>query len=149
MLQPEFKTIKQPCGSKVCGAAVTAMAIGCSLEEAQAQMTPSYHEGDPYYKTREVLKVLGSHGIFTGMIFSVADGHLWHNADIKFDFKFNEIIAIVVVKSNTYEGKSHFVFWDGSCVRDPSLAVGFCTSIEEYEVEEIYPLVYIDESFEC
>jgi hypothetical protein len=146
MLPPTFKTVKQPFGSKVCGAALAAMVVGCTLEEAQARMMPSFHEKKRFYKTREILKFIGGHGVICGMTFSVDDGLLWHDADIKFSVNMQDIYAIVVVESSVYAGYSHYVFWDGKNVHDPNPHVEEISNLEDYVVQDVYPLTYVDEA---
>lgn len=151
MLPPtNWKTVKQPEGSKVCGAAVAAMATGCTLIEAMAGMKPTYCQDDGacFFKTREVLTFLCKRGIYVGMICMVQDGKLWPDADIKFDVNMANLCALLLVPSKVFEGKSHYVFWDGKHVRDPSPRVPETTRLEDYEVQELYPLTYIDESGE-
>lgn len=147
----EWKTVKQPQGSKICGAAVAAMATGKTLWETLCEMKASYcqSDGKQFYKTREVLKFIGGHGIFTGAVGIATD---------KFTLRWNEVFtlniclagrqAILVVPSTVFEGKSHFVFWDGRYVRDSNPSLPDTTNIEDYEIEEIIPLTYIDEKLE-
>jgi len=144
MLPPdEFRTIKQPKGSKVCGAAVVAMVIGCSLETAMNNMisTPSEIDGDHFYRLREVLKIIGAHGIFCGLVGFADDTFELRHLSINMQDR----QAILVVKSKLYEGYQHYVFWDGEHVRDSSSDEEVNT-LDQYEICEVWPLTWIDES---
>lgn len=152
MLPPEFKTVKQPLGSKVCGAATVAMAIGVTLEEAEEMMEPTHlSDGSHYYKTREVLRVLGAHGIQCGLGIQINPKYsdkITPDTELEFLIKLSEDYkALVVVKSETFSGKYHYVFWDGEQIRDPSPCVNV-SSLTDYDIVEIVPLIYIDET-EC
>jgi hypothetical protein len=150
MMPPtDWKTVKQPQGSRVCCAAVAAMAVGLSLDYAWDQMTPTTwsEDGKPYFKFRELLTFLGKHDIMLGMFFTVTEGHLWINDSFQIDVSLSKMTAILVVPSPTQpKDWDHFVFWDGQNVRDPSPEVPETTALKDYRVREIYPLTYIDES---
>lgn len=146
MLPPtEWITVKQPASSKVCTAAVAAMALGEHISYAQDRMTPSYHEGKAYYKTRELLGILGYHGILTGLTLISQDGKLSRDSDITYELTMSDIFAVIVVKSKNYVDFSHFVFWDGKHVRDPDPGVSVTTDLEDYVVQDVYPLCYLEE----
>ena len=151
MLQPtKWKTVKQPAGSKLCGAAVVATAVGESIVYALNRMTPVYHKSDEegYFRTREVLQFLGSHGIVVGMAVEIDDGHFEPHTSVRVDFNMRDICAILAVDSEGLPGFDHWVFWDGHNVRDPNPNMPETTDIEDYNVIEVYPLCYLDESGE-
>lgn len=50
--------------------------------------------------------------------------------------------ALLAVKSDTVAGAEHWALWDGHCVRDPSWRAPDTNRISEYEVLEVWPLVY-------
>ena len=142
-----WKTIKQPEGSLICIAAVTAMALGKSLKYVCRLMKPSYHEdGRPYYRTREMLKVLGSHGIHCGLI-AIGDGKFSKKIRLSCNIPMIDMLAILTVPSPEITGAYHVVFWDGQVVRDPLPNVADEMPLESYNLKEIVPLVYRDETF--
>jgi hypothetical protein len=144
-----WKTVKQPPGSRVCCAAVAAMAVGQSLDYAWAQMAQTNWEGDnqPYFKMRALLTFLGKRGIMVGMFFTVTEGKLDADETFRVDVSLRGMQAILAVPSPTQPGEwEHFVFWDGQNVRDPNPAVPETTALEDYKLLSIYPLTYIDES---
>jgi hypothetical protein len=77
MLPPmQFKTVKQPKDSRLCVAAVAAMAVGRGLRYAMNRM-PSrrWRDGKPHHKTRDLLAFLGGHGIYCGLTWCIdSDG---------------------------------------------------------------------------
>lgn len=151
MLQPtDWKTIKQPADSKLCGAAVAAMAVGESIVYALNRMTPTYRKGDDegYFRHREMLQFLGSHGIMVGMSLEIDDGHFERHMDIHVNLNMRDIFAILVVSSEGFPGFDHWVFWDSHDVRDPNPSLPETTDIEDYNVISVYPLCYLDESDE-
>jgi hypothetical protein len=142
----DWITVKQPVGSKVCCAAVAAMAVGGSLDYALDQMSPTAwsEDGEPYFKTRELLIFLGRHGIAVGMSFTMTEGVLRADDSLRFDVSLRGIKAILTVPSPTRpKDWEHFVFWDGKHVRDPNPALPETTDIEDYQVLTVYPLMYI------
>lgn len=143
---PTFKTIKQPPGSKVCVAAVAAMAVGRTLRYAENRMKPTKVEGGHYYKTSELLKFLGDHGIYAGAIWWW-DEPVWADKDtvLKLELPLAGRQAIMCAPSESFKGYYHVVFWDGQHVRDPSSTVPDTTDLETYQILEIVPLTYIEE----
>jgi hypothetical protein len=147
MDQPEFKTIKQPKGSMVCGAAVTAMAVGCTLQQAYDGMWRTMNKGKPYFRTSEVLKFLGAHGIYSGPIAFNDDGGLDEidaSTDIIFTCPMSRA-AIITVKSRTHSDWTHYVFWDGKHVRDPHPDEPDTTDLKDYDILDIMFLTYLTE----
>lgn len=149
MLPPEeFRTIKQPKGSRICTACVTAMALNTTLEYIESRMEPSQcGDGEIYYKTREMLKVLGAHGIYCGLIFSHDESPV-ESFRLATDLDLQGLRAILVVRSENIPGASHFIFWDGERARDPLPGVRDTKDLSRYHVQDIIPLVYLDESQE-
>jgi hypothetical protein len=132
---PEFKTVKQPPGTSLCGAAVCAMAIGITLDEVLAETDwrhLSYTSG--------LVRYLASYGISMGW-YLMGDGTKYkpwgmgtHTFVLEATGKGRP--AIVAVKSSVYEEADHWVFWDGNELRDPS------KDQDEYEVLEVHWLNY-------
>lgn len=155
MLPPkEYATVKQPEGSRLCGACVVAMAIGETLEYATDRMPALIHKGDgrPYYRTRSLYTFLARHGVCPGMFLQPTEGDHWLGADMPeempISFKFRNLPALVAVKSSTFPDGDHWVFWDGEQIRDPSPKVPDVAPLANYRILEWTPLVYIDESAE-
>jgi hypothetical protein len=132
---PEFKTVKQPPGTSLCGAAVCAMAIGKTLDEVLAETDwrhLSYTSG--------LVRYLASYGISMGW-YLMGDGTKykpWSMGTHCFVLEASgrSRPAIVAVKSAVYEEADHWVFWDGEAIRDPS------NEQDEYEVLEVHWLNY-------
>jgi hypothetical protein len=155
MLPPkEFKTVKQPEGSRLCGACVVAMAVGETLTYATDRMPAVIHKGDgrPYYRVRSIYAFLAEHGICPGLYLLPTDGDYWQGSDlddrIEVSFRIRGFPALVAVKSDTFPDGDHWVFWDGENVRDPSPKVPDLATLDGYRIIEWTPLTYIDESNE-
>lgn len=152
MLPPkEFITIKQPKGSKICTACVTAMASGESLTVVEQAMQPTpIPDGSYFYRTSEMLKFLGGRGIFCGMTFGI--GCKLTESDVSLvvpvEFTMNGHPSIISVSSQTYEEAEHFVFWDGKHIRDPNPFYPEITPIDLYHILEIIPITYINDTAE-
>jgi len=145
-MQPpsEFRTIKQPNGSRLCGVAVAAMAVGKGLRYVLNRInTVSWPDGLQYARTCDVLEFLGSHGIFCGLICE-PQRRLRSGDGMLFEMTLDSRPCIFTVPSETFEGRFHYVFWDGQRVRDPNPTKPETTRIEDYDVvSEIIPLTYI------
>lgn len=155
MLPPkEWKTVKQPKGSRLCGACVVAMAVGESLSYATDRMPALIHKGDgrPYYRTSVLYAFLGQHGVCPGLYLRVEEGSVWNGSDIgevhTVDFQIRKLPALVVVKSSTFPDGDHYVFWDGENIRDPNCKLPDVSQLEDYRIIEWTPLTYIDETAE-
>ena len=148
MLKPDvFHTIKQPLGSKLCGACVAAMAVGRKDIDEKITLTPS--DGMPYVRTRHLLEYLGRHGILCGLLLTNKNkGEI--DADISIDITLKpfEFPVILTVESQTFKDGEHLIFWDRNNVRDPNSKKPETSDLSEYVVLEIMPLTYIDESKE-
>ena len=138
----KFITIKQPAGSRVCAAAVAAMATGRDLGYVESQMRPSFHaDGQPYYCTEELLSYLGANLIFAGLICSTAD-------TMGFDpRKAVSVVplqrtAIITVPSREFCDAHHYVFFDGAVVRDPLPEKPDEGDIADYICLALIPLTY-------
>jgi len=149
MLPPKtWKTVKQPYGSRTCGAAVAAMAVGKGIRYVLARVPERfYRDGQRWPKTRDLLGFLGNHGIHTGEIFEAVDqttGMQVNRSSYCEDrFLFRDRPAILTVSSKAFCW--HYVFWDGQHVRDPSPTEPDTTDLDQYGVFEVIPLVYVDE----
>ena len=150
MLMPkEFRTIKQPFWSKVCCACVGVMAVGEDMDYADKhiELTPS-EDGRPYIRFRHLLGFLGNHGIICGLM-GTFNGEKFDPSD-KFPMEFiiEDWPAIVTVKSETFKTYSHLVFWDGQHIRDPNPRKPDTTTFDDYELIDLMPLMYLDESLD-
>ncbi len=145
MNPPIYKNVKQPKGSKVCTACVAAIVTGTTLKQAESAMKRTELPGGTYfYRTREMLKYVGSFGILVGAWFSV-NGKAEKNLKLSmYPLPITECTAIMVVKSTIYKNAQHMVAWDGAFILDP-----LCDepqSISDYHIIEIYPLTYLQET---
>ncbi len=146
MLRPNvFYTVKQPLGSKLCGACVAAMAVG--RKDIDEEITLTLHDGMPYVRTRHLLEYIGRHGILCGLLLTNR-GEV--DADMSIDLTWQpfEFPAILVVESQTFKDGKHLIFWDGNNIRDPNPKEPETSDLSEYVVLDIMPLTYIDESKE-
>jgi hypothetical protein len=149
MIQPKkYKTIKQPKGSLICVAAVAAMVVGKGLRYAENRMKLTYDRKMQgyYYKYREILGFVGSHGIFCGAG--------WHKKVTGREFRSysslrwetpTSVAAIMSVKSGLLCGACHLVFWDGRRVRDPDPSKPDRCKIIDYDIIDWIPLCYLDD----
>ena len=122
------------------------MAIGKGLRYTLNRIgTVKHQDGQLFARTRHMLAFLGSHGIFCGMTCDV-NGPIDREMRMQFDCRMLGRPAILTTPSRVFKGAFHYVFWDGSVVRDPSPLVAETTALEDYQFIEIIPLTYIDES---
>jgi len=145
MKQPDpFVTIKQPYGSRMCAAAVVAMAIGKDLTYVlnNGVMTPSGIS--VYMQVRHVLAMLGEHAILCGLPLVSLPKNMDGSEELELPFNLIGWPSIVTVPSEI-ENSTHVVFWDGYVVRDPNPKVPETTGLEQYEILELWPLCYIEE----
>jgi hypothetical protein len=152
MLMPEsFSTVKQPKDSMFCGAAVAAMATGEELAYA-LRCLPfqwSQKEKKHFIKTRSILTYLGNHGIYSGILITQENS----DEDLSLlepDDSFTLVVemslpAIVTVHSETRKDWTHYVFWDGSVVRDPNPDVPDERKLSEFKVLDMMFLTYLEE----
>ena len=151
MLCPKsFKTVKQPSGSRCCGAAVAAMAVGRGLRYVLNRVPDIRHrDGQRWLRTRDLLGFLGNHGIHSGELGVAEDSEngmvLNRAAYLELCTSLRGRPCILSVPSGSFPGYWHYIFWDGQDVRDPSPSVGEITRLEDYRVFEAMPLVYVDE----
>jgi len=130
------------------------MATGRGLHETVWDMRSAMDPGGlTWFRTRDVLGYLGQCGIHCGLTLGSNELGLAFQIDdptekVQFHYVLDEHPAVMVVKSETFVGAEHLVFWDGKHVRDPNLTHGDTTPISEYEILEIWPLVYLDEQRE-
>ena len=145
MKLPEFKTVKQPELSRLCGAAVCAMATGVDLDEVLLEMSV-HTTGWP--SLTHVLTFLGRRGITVGINLNCGWGKtLRGDATLSFDLPLEGRPCIMVVPSGR-DDTQHYVFWDGRVVRDPDRKKPAEMPLEAYVVLEVWPLVYNDLSLE-
>jgi hypothetical protein len=147
MLPPKkWKTVKQPVGSRCCGIAVAAMVVGKGLRYAMNRMPDRRHrDGQRWARTRDILSFLGSHGIVMGMWVEITSGELQPDQQLSFSVQMSDRPAILSIRSRIFPGYYHYLFWDGSIVRDPSPSVAEELPLEAYNVLEVIPLIYLDE----
>lgn len=132
-----FKRIKQPEGSPLCAAAVAAMICGTSIEDFQKLWK---HEG-PYSDTEVVIYCwrhgwqMGGVGFDIPKSLKIVDDHV-----LSCRWSFQGSPAYVGVKSRNYPNTSHAVLWDGQFVLDPDPKTPEKTCIEDYDVEQVFPL---------
>lgn len=154
MLPPKFRTVKQPKGSKICAACMVAMVTGHELDVVEAAMrkTP-LPDGTYYYMTNECLAYLGRHAIHTGLTFQpTINGRplvIPSISEAAIDIKWSMVgrPCMLVVRSKLYRNAEHFVLWDGQFVRDSS-GPDEVNQLHEYEIIEIMPLTYYDDTHE-
>jgi len=134
----KYATVKQPQGSKLCGAACMAMICGYDLEALYRVVSDSHPGREPFTIDDElaekyphfchmidICSFLAEHGYMLGT-HAVAEG-----ADDGKRMSFGDVTEILIfvripgcpalvgVDSVNFPGKFHWVFWDGEYVRDP------------------------------
>jgi len=129
----EFRTVKQPAGSKLCGACVCAMATNLELDELLVQ-----EDWRELMHTMGMARFLAKHDILMGT-FLKCDEESWYDY-YTFRMRTDGRPAIVAVKSAVTWEHDHWVFWDGMQFRDPSVEQ------EEYTVLEVYFLTYFEKA---
>lgn len=149
---PVHRVVRQAKESKDCTACVVAMVLGLTLEEAKSQMQAYVlSDGSHYYKMREMLKILGSHGVVVGFYFTPADqvngDRIAEDSHLTCDIPIQGRPCILCVKSKTQTVADHMVLYDGKMVLDPQ--EDDPQPISDYRILEIYPITYfIDKGFD-
>jgi hypothetical protein len=123
-----FILTKQPPGSRLCGAAVCAMATAKTLEAVIAEV-----DWRALTHTCGIAEYLAKNGITLGLYFEAV-----RPADGEFSAAVDPAgrAAILAVKSAVFERGEHWILWDGRRYLDPSIEQ------KEYHVLEAYFLHY-------
>lgn len=128
----QFELVKQPERSKLCGIAVCAMATGKTLQQV-------WDEVGDWRKLTSIVGVatyLIQHGITMGFfVRDLPSGNLLQR--LKVDLRPDGHPAILMVKSASIRDGSHWVFWDGKQILDPSHRTQ-----NSYEIMEAHFLTY-------
>lgn len=130
----EFKLVKQPPKSKLCGAAVCAMALCKTLEEVMEEI-----DWRELSHTGGIAKYLGRYHISLGWWAHWQQSHTnesFLNEKFKITVSPKDRPAILAVTSAVFDDADHWVFWDGRKILDPSVEQ------EKYTVLEIHFLTY-------
>jgi len=145
MLPPKtYRTVKQPLGSRLCGVAVCAMIVGRGMRYVLNRIgTVKHQDGKPYSRTRHVLEFLGGHGVVCGMIVDVSS-RISADMPLQFDASLRDRPSILSVRSESFGGCYHYVFWDGQRLHDPNPQMNDLQP-QDYDIIEIIPLTYLDE----
>ena len=142
----EYRTVKQPKDTSICGACLVAIITGYDLEHVQACMQTTTSDGHVYYKEKEIIRYLAVQGIYAGMRAIPLENPLYPDQDIEFKWTLKDHPAILAVKSKVYDDGDHWVFWDGQHVRDSSWANQNDTNkLEDYHILEVIPILYSDD----
>lgn len=152
MMSGEYKTVKQT-ESADCGAAVAAMLVDLPLTDVKRAMiaTKCYEKGTEYryYKTCEMARYLACHNMLMGIYGTSAEPNKTLQLDrhdyIEFKWELREVPAVLCVRSENYADHDHWVLWDGRYVRDPNPEVPDLRELNEFEIVDVYPLVYVKE----
>lgn len=124
----QFSVVKQPPGSRVCGAACCAMAVGKSLDQILRD-----YDWRELTHTTGIAKVLADHGITMGLHLT-GDDCLNH---IRLSVDPAGHPAIVAVAGDMHPHVDHWVFWDGQQILDPN-----SHPLGEYRTLEVHYLSY-------
>lgn len=148
---PVFRVVRQPKGSYACTACVAAMVLGMELEEVQKHIQGTQiPNGKVYYKTSELIRVLGNHGVVMGFYFKPPDdkGMKADNSlRLTLDLPIEGMVCIMAVKSQTQTDADHLVLFNGREVLDPQ--EDDPQPLRRYTILEIYPIIYFkDGEFE-
>lgn len=137
-----IRTIKQPPGSKSCGAAVAAMVTGKELDEVlfgKDEMALA--------RTSDLARYLLDNGwmMGTGIVPST---RLTPDCEINATISLKDKLAILCVPSINFPGCSHWVLWDGyvGAVRDPNPLTGETRMLSSLKIEELWLLSDIRET---
>lgn len=142
-----FTPVKQPRGSKLCTAAVTAMAARLTMQEVLAQVRLRPLPGDPvgYLPDTEMYRFLGERGIVCGMQFSALGIEGCDELVLTLNDPLNRP-AILGVKSKRFLHAEHSVFFDGKDVFDPDPDTPDRTRLRDYAITMVMPLCFTKEA---
>lgn len=149
---PAHRVVRQEKGSKDCTACVAAMVLGMTLEQVKKHMRATVlPDGSRYYKMRELLRIIGEHGIVAGFYFTPADqvngDRIADDANLTCNIPIQGRPCILCVKSKTQTEADHMVFYDGKAVLDPQEDEP--QPLSSFMILEIYPVTYfIDKGVE-
>jgi hypothetical protein len=129
MRRPDpFTVVKQPSLSRVCGAAVCAMAVGKTLEQVLAEK-----DWRQLTHTCGIAEYLAKHGITMGLYFNSVDPT---KGTFSASVGPQGHPAILSVLSAVYDEAEHWIFWDGFKFMDSSVEQ------ESYDIIETFFLHY-------
>ena len=137
-----METIKQKSNND-CLAAVTAMILKITYEEALDILKKQNKEGPPFNDIDLILVALkkeiyiGILGIdYKGMKFSIPNASI---GKIGFEQEFWKNEYYIGVKSLNFPDKTHAIYFDGEILHDPSSNKRF-KDLGAYEVQAFYPI---------
>ena len=143
------RTVKQPAGSRLCGAAVAAMATNQTLDYV---VQNARGDAECCSRLMWMAEYLARKGVLLGTYASVSDWRTGERLTIEGNTNRLELKvewrgrhSVIGVDSETVVGQLHWVFWDGEHVRDPSPESPSLRPISDYagKIVDIYPLTYI------
>lgn len=140
-----FEILKQPT-DKTCQQTCLAMITGTSVEYVISWFGDW---GRDAKLAEDAIIFLAHHGIYLATFLEAKKGKtldIEKNTIAKIDFTMEDRPALLVVKSERWEGKLHAVLWDGQQVLDPS--VGKKRELKEFEIIEYWPLLFTDQQYQ-
>lgn len=142
-------TIKQPAGSRLCGAAVAAMATNNTI----AHVIENAKGGDECCsRLLWMAAYLNRCGVLMGTFATVADYRTGERMTIDsasttlaLECPMKGRPAVIGVDSETKAGQLHWVYWDGESVRDPNPAAVDQRPLSDYagHIVDVYPLTFV------
>lgn len=151
----EFKPLKQPT-DWTCWPTVLAMVTGKTMEDVVAFIG---HDGGAEDADgvlvsgkrrravwdQEAIIYLAAHGWTMGAWFGGSPATVGATAS---DWGcWSQYPAVLVVKSQRFEGCTHVVLWDGASVLDPNPTKPERCQLGEYEIRQWWPLVHWGRQF--
>ena len=130
--------MKQKFGSVNCYAVAAAMALNVSVEEVEKELLPDVAP----YSDRDIYRLMLNNGYCCGFIVEYPDGNheLTNSSEIGFIYPINKMEAFIIVKSETYAGHTHALYWDGNSIHDPNPKTADGRSLNSYNVLNIIPI---------
>lgn len=141
MKMPQFRLVKQPLKSRLCGAAVCAIALGKSLEEVLSEV-----DWRSLTHTGGIVSYLGRYCISMGWWIGWEQHHTnesFRGTCLKLEGSASGRPAILAVRSAIFKDADHWVFWDGKQILDPSIEQ------TTYHLLEIHFLTYWPDKPAC
>ena len=134
-----YETVKQPEGSKLCGAACMAMICGYDLPMLYSALSEMHPGRTPFNIEEEleekyphfchlidICSFLAHHGYMAGIHAQASNAEnggrmgFGDTIEILVPVRIADAPALVGIDSENHRGKLHWVFWDGKVVRDPN-----------------------------
>jgi len=135
--------MKQAKGSHDCVAAVAAMATSTTIEKFK-----EFFGQKDAYSDWEAYIYFMLHGYTLGVGVNIENGVDPNKVVFRIDLDIIQFPAYIVVESETIEGATHAIYWDGE-IHDPNPDSPDGRSFSSYKIKKIMPISKVKDFTNC